>query len=100
MYPDESTLRKPRWLKAQIPGGVLYDETKKAIKGNSLHTVCEEAQCPNLGECWSRGTATIMILGDVCTRACGFCAVKSGRPTELDLEEPERTAEAVEKMKL
>lgn len=100
MYPDNTTLRKPRWLKAQIPGGPLYEATKKAIQGNSLHTVCEEAQCPNLGECWSRGTATIMILGDTCTRACGFCAVKSGRPTELDVEEPERTAEAVEKMQL
>jgi lipoic acid synthetase len=100
MYPHDSTLRKPRWLKAQIPGGPLYEETKRAIQGNKLHTVCEEAQCPNLGECWSRGTATIMILGDTCTRACGFCAVKSGRPTELDLDEPERTAEAVELMKL
>jgi lipoic acid synthetase len=100
MYPDKMTGRKPSWLRAQIPGGLLYEETKQAIQGNKLHTVCEEAQCPNLGECWSRGTATIMILGDVCTRACGFCAVKSGRPTELDLEEPERTAEAVEKMRL
>lgn len=96
----DSTLGKPRWLKAQIPGGALYEETKRAVKDNRLHTVCEEAHCPNLGECWSRGTATIMILGDVCTRACGFCAVKSGRPTELDLDEPERTAEAVELMKL
>jgi lipoic acid synthetase len=96
----DSTLGKPRWLKAQIPGGPLYEETKRAVKDNRLHTVCEEAHCPNLGECWSRGTATIMILGDVCTRACGFCAVKSGRPSELDLDEPERTAEAVELMKL
>jgi lipoic acid synthetase len=101
MYPDKSTtLRKPSWLKAQIPGGPLYEETKKAIVGNKLHTVCEEAHCPNLGECWSRGTATIMILGDTCTRACGFCAVKSGRPTELDLDEPARTADAVALMKL
>ena len=100
MYPDKITMRKPTWLRAQIPGGPLYEETKQAIQGNKLHTVCEEAQCPNLGECWSRGTATIMILGDTCTRACGFCAVKSGRPTELDLDEPERTAEAVALMKL
>lgn len=93
-------IRKPRWLKAQIPGGAFYGDTKLAILGNKLHTVCEEGQCPNLGECWSRGTATIMILGDTCTRSCGFCAIKSGRPTELDMDEPERTAEAVELMKL
>jgi lipoic acid synthetase len=91
---------KPRWLKAKLPGGELYDETRRAVQDNRLHTVCQEAQCPNLGECWSRGTATIMILGDVCTRACGFCAVKNGRPTELDLDEPERTANAVALMKL
>lgn len=91
---------KPRWLKAQLPAGPLYDETRRAVEENRLHTVCQEAHCPNLGECWSRGTATIMILGDVCTRACGFCAVKSGRPTELDLDEPGRTAEAVALMKL
>ncbi|MES2201480.1 MAG: lipoyl synthase [candidate division FCPU426 bacterium] len=93
-------LKKPKWLKAQIPGGELYNETLAAVKGNNLHTVCEEAHCPNLGECWSRGTATFMILGDTCTRACGFCAVKTGRPTELDLGEPDRVAEAVRLMKL
>jgi lipoic acid synthetase len=100
MQTADASFRKPKWLKAQIPGGALYEDTKQAIQGNKLHTVCEEAQCPNLGECWSRGTATIMILGDTCTRACGFCAVKSGRPTELDLDEPLRTAEAVALMKL
>jgi lipoic acid synthetase len=92
--------RKPSWLRAQLPGGEGYQDTLKTVKENKLHTVCEEAQCPNLGECWSRGTATVMILGDVCTRACGFCAVKSGRPTELDLDEPGRVAEAVALMKL
>jgi lipoic acid synthetase len=92
--------RKPAWLRAQLPGGEGYQETLRTVKENKLHTVCEEAQCPNLGECWSRGTATVMILGDVCTRACGFCAVKSGRPTELDLDEPGRVAEAVALMKL
>lgn len=94
------TERKPRWLKALIPGGAGYDETRRNVQDNRLHTVCEEAQCPNLGECWSRGTATLMILGDVCTRACGFCAIKSGRPTELDVNEPARVAESVRLMKL
>lgn len=92
--------RKPVWLRAQLPGGSGYEETRAKVKGLDLHTVCEEAQCPNLGECWSRGTATIMILGDTCTRACGFCAVKSGRPTELDEAEPERVAESVRRLGL
>jgi lipoic acid synthetase len=92
--------RKPAWLRAQLPGGEGYEETRRKVKGLDLHTVCEEAQCPNLGECWSRGTATIMILGDTCTRACGFCAVKSGRPTELDEAEPERVAESVRRLGL
>lgn len=92
--------RKPDWLRAQLPGGGDYESTRKNISGNKLHTVCEEAQCPNLGECWSRGTATIMILGDTCTRACGFCAVKTGRPTELDTAEPARVAESVAQMQL
>lgn len=93
-------LRKPDWLRAQLPGGGDYEATRRNISGNKLHTVCEEAQCPNLGECWSRGTATIMILGDICTRACGFCAVKTGRPTELDAAEPARVAESVAQMRL
>jgi lipoic acid synthetase len=103
LIPQSSILpggRKPAWLRAQLPGGDDYNETRQNITGNKLHTVCEEAQCPNLGECWSRGTATIMILGDTCTRACGFCAVKSGRPTELDTAEPERVALSVQQMKL
>jgi lipoic acid synthetase len=92
--------RKPSWLRAQLPGGGDYEATRRNITGKSLHTVCEEAQCPNLGECWSRGTATIMILGDTCTRACGFCAVKTGRPTELDTAEPARVAASVAEMQL
>ncbi len=92
--------RKPSWLRAKIPGGETYGEVRKIVSENKLHTVCESAQCPNLGECWSRRTATIMILGDICTRACGFCAVKTGRPTELDLDEPRRVAEAIRKMGL
>jgi lipoic acid synthetase len=94
------TLRKPAWLKAKLPGEGAWRDVRSTVDRHKLHTVCESAQCPNLGECWSRGTATIMILGDVCTRACGFCAVKTGRPTELDLEEPGRVAEAIRLMAL
>jgi lipoic acid synthetase len=92
--------RKPDWLRAQLPGGEGYDATRARVKTLNLHTVCEEAQCPNLGECWTRGTATLMILGEVCTRACGFCAVKTGRPDFLDVEEPARVAESVRRMNL
>ena len=92
--------RKPDWLRAQLPHGPDYLETRKNVDEHKLHTVCQSAQCPNLGECWSRGTATVMILGNVCTRSCTFCAVLSGRPSELDLGEPARVAESISKMKL
>ena len=92
--------RKPNWLRAKIPGGPVYQETTKIVHEHKLHTVCESAQCPNLGECWSRKTATIMILGNICTRSCGFCAVQTGRPTELDRDEPRRVAEAIRLMGL
>jgi lipoic acid synthetase len=92
--------RKPSWLRAKIPGGLVYQETREIVREHRLHTVCESAQCPNLGECWSRKTATIMILGNICTRSCGFCAVNTGRPTELDLDEPKRVAEAIRLMGL
>jgi len=92
--------RKPAWLRARIPGGPVYQETTKIVHEHKLHTVCESAQCPNLGECWSRKTATIMILGNICTRSCGFCAVQTGRPTELDRDEPRRVAEAIRLMGL
>jgi lipoic acid synthetase len=92
--------RKPAWLRAKIPGGPVYQETTKIVHEHKLHTVCESAQCPNLGECWSRKTATIMILGNICTRSCGFCAVQTGRPTELDRDEPRRVAEAIRLMGL
>ncbi len=92
--------RKPNWLRAKIPGGPVYQETTKIVHEHKLHTVCESAQCPNLGECWSRKTATIMILGNICTRSCGFCAVQTGRPTELDHDEPRRVAEAIRLMGL
>jgi lipoyl synthase len=92
--------RKPSWLRAKIPGGPVYQQTTQIVREHRLHTVCESAQCPNLGECWSRKTATIMILGNICTRSCGFCAVQTGRPTELDRDEPRRVAEAIRLMGL
>jgi lipoic acid synthetase len=91
-----SQMRRPEWLKARVPAGENYSRLKSIINAHRLHTVCEEARCPNMGECWNAGTATFMILGDVCTRSCGFCVVKTGRPSaELDWDEPRRVAEAV-----
>jgi lipoic acid synthetase len=92
--------RRPDWLRVRLPGGPNYSELKGIMRGLELHTVCEEARCPNIGECWEARTATFMVLGDTCTRACGFCAVKTGRPGVLDLGEPIRVAEAVERMGL
>jgi len=92
--------RKPEWLKVRSPGGSEYLRLKNLMRSQSLHTVCEEAGCPNIGECWEAGTATFMILGDVCTRACKYCAVAHGLPTELDLEEPMRVADTVRAMAL
>ena len=91
---------RPDWLKVRIPGGENYNRLQNVMRSRKLHTVCEEARCPNTGECWNNGTATFMILGDVCTRSCGFCAVKTGRPTGLDSDEPRRVAEAVNLMRL
>ena len=93
--PRVEPLRRPEWLKARIPSGENYARLKGIINTHKLHTVCEEARCPNMGECWNHGTATFMILGDICTRSCGFCAVKTGKPTDLDADEPFRVAEAV-----
>ena len=96
---EPQRLRRPEWLKAKIPGGPEYSRLKNIIDDHRLHTVCEEARCPNMGECWHFGTATFMILGDICTRSCGFCAVKTGRPDYgLDWEEPRRVADAVKLM--
>jgi lipoic acid synthetase len=92
--------RKPEWLKVRSPGGENYLRLQKLMRSKSLHTVCEEAGCPNIGECWEAGTATFMILGDVCTRACKYCGVAHGMPTELDLDEPRRVAESVAAMEL
>ncbi len=96
----EPERRRPEWLKVRVPGGGQYATIKNLIGQQRLHTVCEEARCPNMGECWNAGTATFMILGDTCTRSCGFCAVKTGRPGELDWDEPRRVADAVKKMGL
>jgi len=93
-------LKRPEWLKVRMPSGKNYVELKTLMRDLDLHTVCEEARCPNIGECWGHRTATFMILGDTCTRACGFCAVKTGRPGTLDLLEPMRVASAVAKMGL
>lgn len=92
--------RKPAWIRAQLPSGDEYIKLRELMHRNNLNTVCEEAKCPNIGECWSHGVATIMILGEVCTRACGFCHVKTGRPPILDTDEPKRVADAVRIMNL
>lgn len=92
--------RLPQWLKVAMPGGPGYLELKRLMRGQQLHTVCEEAHCPNIGECWERGTATFMILGDICTRRCHYCAVTTGRPQGLDLQEPARLADTVQELGL
>ena len=91
---------KPEWLKVRAPGSSGYLRLKGLMRGLRLHTVCEEARCPNIGECWNHGTATVMILGDVCTRACGFCAVNHGRPAAADTTEPSRVADVVRALDL
>jgi lipoyl synthase len=92
--------RKPAWFKRPAPGGPRYRELKGLIDSQELHTVCQEAACPNIGECWERGTATFMILGDTCTRRCGFCNVKTGKPNEVDPREPARVAQSIKRMGL
>lgn len=92
--------RKPAWLKVKLPTGPGYMQLRELVEKHQLHTVCESAKCPNMGECWARGTATVMILGNVCTRSCGFCHIATGRPPELDLDEPRRVAEAARLMQL
>ena len=91
---------KPSWLKVKLPKGRAFHHVQELVKGNSLVTVCEEALCPNRGECWSHGTATFMVCGDVCTRACGFCATRTAKPAPLDPDEPRKVADAVANMKL
>lgn len=91
---------KPKWLRAKLPTSPEYKATLKTVNEHALNTVCKSAQCPNMGECWSRGTATVMILGNTCTRSCSFCAINTGRPTELDIGEPARVADSIAKMNL
>ena len=99
--PTDPALRAPPGLDpGRLPSGDNYHELKGLLRGLNLNTVCEEARCPNIGECWDQRTATVMILGDTCTRACGFCAIKTGRPTWFDDDEPRRVAEAVAAMHL
>jgi lipoic acid synthetase len=92
--------RKPDWLKVRLPASNGYRRLKKLMHEKNLHTVCEEAMCPNIGECWHRGTATFLLMGDICTRSCGFCHIKTGRPSALDEDEPRRVAESVVAMNL
>lgn len=92
--------RKPQWLRVKMPSGATYFELKRLVREHRLHTVCEEAMCPNIGECWNQRSATFMLLGDTCTRSCGFCAVKTGRPGAIDEFEPARVAEAIATLNL
>ncbi|HEY9113156.1 MAG TPA: lipoyl synthase [Bacteroidales bacterium] len=97
---NQTILRKPEWLKIKVPSGKEYLSVKEIVEEHKLHTICTSGHCPNMHECWGRGTATLMILGDICTRACGFCNVKTGRPMKADWGEPKRVAESVKLMGL
>lgn len=92
--------KKPSWLKVKLPTGENYRKVREVVSNNKLHTICESGNCPNMGECWGAGTATFMILGNICTRSCGFCAVATGRPLAADLEEPQKVAESIKKMNI
>ncbi len=96
--PPQRLYQKPPWLKVKLPVGENYRNVRKLVDAHKLHTICESGNCPNMGECWGAGTATFMILGNVCTRSCGFCAVATGRPQTVDYDEPKRVAEAVKLM--
>jgi len=98
--PDTPVLRKPDWIRVRAPGSAIYQETRRIVRENHLVTVCEEASCPNIGECWSKKHATFMVMGDTCTRACAFCNVKTGLPGPLDGDEPYKVADAVARMGL
>jgi lipoyl synthase len=96
----ETRVKKPDWLRVKLPIGESYKHVRNLVDKNKLHTICESGNCPNMGECWGAGTATFMILGNTCTRSCGFCAVATGKPDELDWDEPQRVAEAIHLMKV
>ena len=93
-------IRKPKWLKVKLPTATAYKNVKSVVKQNTLHTICESGNCPNTGECWGAGTATFMILGNICTRSCGFCNVQTGRPLPVDTNEPKNIANSVKIMKV
>jgi lipoic acid synthetase len=97
---DTTPVRRPSYIKVRAPSGETYEQLKGMMRSKELHTVCEEANCPNMGECWGSGTSTFLILGDICTRRCGFCDIKHGKPLPIDAEEPERVAQAVKAMGL
>lgn len=97
---SEVRLKKPDWLRVKLPTGEKYKKVRNLVSDNKLHTICESGSCPNMGECWGEGTATFMILGNICTRSCAFCAVATGRPEPLDLEEPKRVADSINKMQV
>lgn len=99
LFPD-TRIKKPDWLRVKLPTGENYLQVRKLVDTHKLHTICESGNCPNMGECWGAGTATFMILGNICTRSCGFCAVATGRPGKVDEQEPERVAESVRLMKV
>ena len=95
---EKPNYKKPSWLKVKLPTGKEYKKVRSLVSTHKLHTICESGNCPNMGECWGAGTATFMILGNICTRSCGFCAVATGRPKAVDLEEPQRVADSVKLM--
>lgn len=95
IVPETSKVKKPNWLRVKLPTGENYKHVRGLVDTHKLHTICESGNCPNMGECWGEGTATFMILGNVCTRSCGFCAVATGRPEAVDWDEPQRVAEAI-----
>ena len=97
---SESKIQKPNWLRVKLPIGESYKHVRGLVDTHKLHTICESGNCPNMGECWGEGTATFMILGNTCTRSCGFCAVATGRPDPVDWDEPQRVAEAIYLMKV
>lgn len=97
---SESAIKKPNWLRVKLPTGESYKHVRSLVDTHKLHTICESGNCPNMGECWGEGTATFMILGNTCTRSCGFCAVATGRPDPVDWDEPQRVAEAIYLMKV
>jgi lipoic acid synthetase len=100
IFEKSERVKKPNWLRVKLPTGENYKHVRNLVDNYKLHTICESGNCPNMGECWGAGTATFMILGNICTRSCSFCAVKTGRPTEIDWDEPNRVAEAVKLMEV